>query len=167
MENEKPRRPLYYADYIHLDQLLGSQQLQSALHGRPAHDEMLFIIVHQAYELWFKQILWELDAVLATFEALPSRRRSSGKRSCKLGRIVEIQRVLIQQVDVLETMTRLPRFPDDLIPASPERSISPGREQAGNAARRSPSGPGSLHVALSEEDAARVEASEKEPSSSI
>jgi tryptophan 2,3-dioxygenase len=71
MEEEKPRGPLYYADYIQLDRLLGCQQMQSALHGRPAHDEMLFIIVHQAYELWFKQILWELDAVLAAFRRSP------------------------------------------------------------------------------------------------
>ena len=86
MEKEKPRGPLYYADYLQLDRLLGCQQMQSALHGRPAHDEMLFIIVHQAYELWFKQILWELDAVLATFRRLsvPGGRRS-GRRSCGSG----------------------------------------------------------------------------------
>ncbi|MGE5278949.1 MAG: tryptophan 2,3-dioxygenase family protein, partial [Acidobacteriota bacterium] len=53
MSEEKPGRPLYYADYIQLDRLLGCQQLESARHGRPAHDEMLFLIVHQAYELWF------------------------------------------------------------------------------------------------------------------
>ncbi len=49
---------LYYGDYLHLDRILGAQELESQKNGRVAHDEMLFIIIHQAYELWFKQILW-------------------------------------------------------------------------------------------------------------
>ena len=99
--------------------------MQSALHGRPAHDEMLFIIVHQAYELWFKQILWELDAVLATFRGSRVPEEALGQAVLRLGRIVEIQRVLIQQVDVLETMTPLDflDFRDDLIPASGFQSV--------------------------------------------
>src|SRR5262249_39710697 len=91
METEKPREkspPLYYADDIQLDRLLGSQQLQSALHGRPAHDEMLFIIVHQAYELWFKQILWELDAVLAAFRGARVAEEDVGQAVLRCGRIV-------------------------------------------------------------------------------
>src|SRR5512134_3785676 len=110
MEREKPGRPvapLYYADYIQTDRLLGAQQMQSALRGRPAHDEMLFIIVHQTYELWFKQILWELDAVIETFRRSPVPEEKLGQAILRLGRIVEIQRVMIQQVDVLETMTPL------------------------------------------------------------
>src|SRR5262249_12262703 len=168
--NEKPRAPLYYADYLQLDRLLGSQQLQSALlHGRPAHDEMLFIIVHQAYELWFKQILWELDAVLGTFRASRVPEEDVGQAVLRLGRIVEIQRVLIQQVDVLETMTPLDflDFRDDLIPASGFQSVQfrlienklgmrrGDRLQIQNASYTSRFTP---------EDAARVEASEKEPS---
>src|SRR6476619_1958822 len=98
MENEKPRGPLYYADYIQLDRLLGSQQLQSALHGRPAHDEMLFIIVHQTYELWFKQILWELDAVLAAFRSSPVPEEELGQAVLQLGRIVEIRRALFHRI---------------------------------------------------------------------
>src|SRR5467141_5122224 len=62
-----PDADFYYADYLKLPALLAAQQPESVRHGKPAHDEMLFIIVHQTYELWFKQILWELDAVLATF----------------------------------------------------------------------------------------------------
>ena len=58
---EKPYPPIYYSDYLKLDQLLSSQSLKSVEYGNPAHDEMLFIVVHQAYELWFKQILHELD----------------------------------------------------------------------------------------------------------
>ena len=62
-----PEGGAYYADYLKLDRLLAAQQPESGRHGRPAHDEMLFIIVHQAYELWFKQILHELDRIQADF----------------------------------------------------------------------------------------------------
>src|ERR1700730_13225805 len=172
MKNEKPGgplSPLYYADYIRLDRLLGSQQLQSALHGRPAHDEMLFIIVHQAYELWFKQILWELDAVLAAFRRSPVEEEEVGRAVLHCGRIVEIQRVLIQQVDVLETMTPLDflDFRNDLIPASGLQSVQ--FRLIENKLGRRRQDRLQLHDApytsrLTEEDAARVEASEKEPS---
>jgi tryptophan 2,3-dioxygenase len=169
MENEKPRRPLYYADYIQLDRLLGCQQMQSTLHGRPAHDEMLFIIVHQASELWFKQILWELDAVLATFRGSRVPEEEVGQAVLHCGRIVEIQRVLLQQVDVLETMTPLDflDFRDVLIPASGIQSVQFRLFENKLGMRRSDRL--QLHGALytsrfSEEDAARVEASEREPS---
>jgi tryptophan 2,3-dioxygenase len=56
-------KPLSYAEHLQLDRLLACQARRSEMHGRPAHDEMLFIIVHQAYELWFKQVLFELDFV--------------------------------------------------------------------------------------------------------
>ncbi len=169
MEKEKPRGPLYYADYIQTDRLLGAQQMQSALRGRPAHDEMLFIIVHQAYELWFKQILWELDAVLATFRGARVPEEDLGQAVLRLGRIVEIQRVLIQQVDVLETMTPLDflDFRDDLIPASGLQSVQFRLIENKLGMRRGDRL--QLHGApytsrLSAEDAARVEASEKGPS---
>jgi tryptophan 2,3-dioxygenase len=169
MKNDKPRRPLYYADYIQLDRLLDCQQLQSALHGRPAHDEMLFIIVHQASELWFKQILWELDAVLGIFRGSRVPEEQVGQAVLHFGRIVEIQRVLLQQVDVLETMTPLDflDFRDVLIPASGIQSVQFRLFENKLGMRRSDRL--SLHGApytsrFSEEDAARVEASEKEPS---
>ena len=54
-----------YNSYLRLDTLLDCQQLESSKARKPAHDETLFIITHQTYELWFKQILHELDAVLA------------------------------------------------------------------------------------------------------
>jgi len=170
MENDKPRRPLYYADYIQLERLLGSQQLQSAVHGRPAHDEMLFIIVHQAAELWFKQILWELDAVLTGFRASPVAEEEVGRAVLLCGRIVEIQRVLLQQVDVLETMTPLDflDFRDVLIPASGIQSVQFRLFENKLGMRRSDRlplhGGASYTSRFSEEDAARIEASEKEPS---
>src|SRR5262245_6946505 len=170
MEREKPRAPLYYADYLQLDRLLGSQQLQSALlHGRPAHDEMLFIIVHQAYELWFKQILWELDAVLATFRSSPVPEEAVGQAVLRLGRIVEIQRVLIEQVDVLETMTPLDflDFRDDLIPASGFQSVQFRLIENKLGMRRGDRL--QIHNApytsrFTQRDAARVVAAEEEPS---
>jgi tryptophan 2,3-dioxygenase len=112
--------PLYYGDYLQLDRLLSCQDLERARHGEPAHDEMLFIIVHQAYELWFKQILWELDAVCRQFGGVVVQEKDVGRAVSHLGRIVEVQRVLIQQVDVLETLTPLDflEFRDDLVPAS-------------------------------------------------
>ncbi|MEC9168062.1 MAG: tryptophan 2,3-dioxygenase family protein, partial [Pseudomonadota bacterium] len=54
---KKNIEPCYYGDYLHLDKVLGAQELQSEKYGDAAHEEMLFIIVHQVYELWFKQVL--------------------------------------------------------------------------------------------------------------
>jgi tryptophan 2,3-dioxygenase len=169
MEKEKPRGPLYYAEYLQLDRLLGGQQMQSTLHGRPAHDEMLFIVVHQAYELWFKQILWELDAVLATFRGSPVPEEALGQAVLSLGRVVEIQRVLIQQVDVLETMTPLDflDFRDYLIPASGFQSVQFRLIENKLGMRRADRlqlNDAPYTSRFTREDAARVEASEKEPS---
>jgi tryptophan 2,3-dioxygenase len=169
MAEEKPRGPLYYADYLQLDRLLSCQELQSALHGRPAHDEMLFIIVHQAYELWFKQILWELDAVLATFRAASVPEEALGQAVLRCGRIVEIQRVLIQQVDVLETMTPLDflDFRDELFPASGFQSVQFRLIENKLGMRRADRlqiNDAPYTSRFTKDDAARVEASEREPS---
>jgi len=118
-------RPLYYSDYLRLEQLLACQHLESAAHGEPAHDEMLFIVTHQAYELWFKQILWELDAVLALFDQQTVAEKDVGRAVLHLQRIGVIQRVLLGQIDVLDTMTPLDflDFRDFLIPASGFQSL--------------------------------------------
>jgi tryptophan 2,3-dioxygenase len=130
---------------------------------------MLFIIVHQAYELWFKQILWELDAVLATFRRSLVPEEDLGQAVLRCGRIVEIQRVLIEQIDVLETMTPLDflDFRDELIPASGFQSVQFRLIENKLGMRRRDRL--QIHDApytsrLRAEDAARVEASEKEPS---
>ncbi|HYZ99673.1 MAG TPA: tryptophan 2,3-dioxygenase family protein [Acidimicrobiales bacterium] len=117
-------QPLYYHDYLQLDRLLSCQQPASERLGRPAHDELLFIVVHQAYELWFKQILHELDAVLDIFSGVVADRdmlRAVGH----LQRVAEIERLLVHQVDVLETMTPLDflDFRDALVPASGFQSL--------------------------------------------
>jgi tryptophan 2,3-dioxygenase len=111
---------LYYPDYLNLDALLSTQQLESTRHGETVHDEMLFIIVHQAYELWFKQILWELDSILAIFDQEPVPEQDMGTAVARLRRISKIQDLLIVKIDVLETMTALDflDFRDYLFPAS-------------------------------------------------
>src|SRR5262245_55095586 len=117
--------PVYYADYLKLDTLLSAQVPESARHGAAAHDEMLFIIVHQAYELWFRQILHELDRIQHDFESETVADESLGRIVHGLDRIVEILKLLIQQLDVLETMTPLDflDFRDFLFPASGFQSV--------------------------------------------
>jgi tryptophan 2,3-dioxygenase len=123
MSEEK--RPLDYAGYLCLDRLLALQQRESERRGRPAHDEMLFIIVHQAYELWFKQILFEIEAVQRAFAGPVVDDRATGGIVHALGRIAAIERLLIQQLEVLETMTPLDflDFRDFLFPASGFQSV--------------------------------------------
>jgi len=118
-------RPLDYAGYLRLARLLSCQARESERRGRPAHDEMLFIIVHQAYELWFKQVLFELDALQAVLGRPTVDDRDLGRLVHGLRRIVEIEKLLIQQLDVLETMTPLDfmEFRDLLYPASGFQSV--------------------------------------------
>lgn len=119
------RSPVHYSEYLQLDRLLSCQKLESEKHGAAVHDEMLFVIVHQAYELWFKQILWELDAVLAIFRGRKVHEREMGRAVSHLARIVEIQRLMLAQLDVLETMTPLDflEFREFLVPASGFQSV--------------------------------------------
>jgi tryptophan 2,3-dioxygenase len=119
------RAPVSYPDYLMLDKLLACQQPESDKEGRPAHDELLFIIVHQAYELWFKQILFELDHVQRLFAGPKVDDRALGSVVHALLRIVEIERLIIQQLSVLETMTPLDfmDFRDLLVPASGSQSL--------------------------------------------
>src|ERR1700745_4486088 len=125
MSNSSRKDAFYYADYLKLSALLAAQQPESARHGRPAHDEMLFIVVHQTYELWFKQILHELDRIQADFGGEVVEDEYLGRIVHGLDRIVEILKLLIQQLDVLETMTPLDflDFRDFLFPASGFQSV--------------------------------------------
>ncbi len=110
-------KALSYGSYLKISELLGLQQPLS----RPEqHDEMLFIIIHQVYELWFKQLLHELDATMHALDADDLLRVAKHFR-----RIHAIQRLLEQQVDVLETMTpqEFNRFRDNLNPASGFQSV--------------------------------------------
>ena len=114
-----------YSDYLNLSALLKAQQLESTKHGQAAHDEMLFIITHQTYELWFKQILHELYSVLDLFSDLPLNQKNLYTLSTRLHRIIKIQFVINQQISIMETMTPLDflDFRDYLIPASGFQSI--------------------------------------------
>lgn len=118
---------VYYPDYLQLDKILGAQAPESEKHGQPAHDEMLFIIIHQAYELWFKQILHEVGSVMALF-ADGHIDDNAGELSIavhRLRRVNTILQVLVHQMDVLETMTPLDflDFRDMLRPASGFQSM--------------------------------------------
>lgn len=122
---KKQNSPQYYHDYLQLNRILNSQKLLSRELGNEAHDEMLFIIVHQIYELWFKEMLHELDSVNAAFNRETVRESHIGLAVNRLNRIIEIQKILISQIQVLETMTPLDfmDFRDLLIPASGFQSV--------------------------------------------
>jgi tryptophan 2,3-dioxygenase len=113
-------RKMNYHDYLQIDTLLSAQKLESADHGKVAHDEMLFIIVHQVYELWFKQIVTEIDSVNNIFAQTQVDEKLMDLIVARLQRVVQIQKLLIDQVSIIETMTPLDflEFRDLLIPAS-------------------------------------------------
>lgn len=97
-----------YKTYLKLQELLDAQQPISGSAGKPfAHDEMLFIIVHQTYELWFKQVLFELARVQDIFSRKSVADKDLRVISSALERVVEIMKHLVRQVDLIETMTPL------------------------------------------------------------
>ena len=104
------RTPQYYGDYLGIERLLELQKPLSLREGKLiAHDEMLFIIIHQAYELWFKQILHEITACgeVLSKPAADDDGPDMNVVVHRLKRVVEIWKLLNHQVDVLETMTPL------------------------------------------------------------
>ena len=113
---------LTYGSYLRLEQLLDAQRLES---DPPAHDELLFITIHQVYELWFQQLLHEATAAR---DALLGGGRDANRlwwAQHLLQRMHVIERVLVQQVDVLETMTPQDflQFRQNLAPASGFQSV--------------------------------------------
>src|SRR4051794_11253397 len=88
-----------YQSYLKIDDLLSLQQPRST---GPEHDETLFIIIHQVYELWFKELLHEFDRVIHLLEADEPHRSQH-----TLKRILTILKVMVAQLDILETMTPL------------------------------------------------------------
>ncbi|HEX2607845.1 MAG TPA: tryptophan 2,3-dioxygenase family protein [Flavisolibacter sp.] len=113
---------VHYHDYLQLDQILNAQHPESTKQNASAHDEMLFIIIHQAYELWFKQLHHEADSILDIMRK-PSLNDNSPELQTvvhRMNRMVTILRVLIHQIDILETMTPMDflDFRDLLRPAS-------------------------------------------------
>uniref|UniRef100_A0A452H9B5 Tryptophan 2,3-dioxygenase n=1 Tax=Gopherus agassizii TaxID=38772 RepID=A0A452H9B5_9SAUR len=124
--NKASKGGLIYGDYLHLDKILNAQELQSEKKGNKIHDEHLFIVTHQAYELWFKQILWELDSVRVIFQNGRVRdERNMLKVVARMHRISMILKLLVEQFSILETMTALDFFDfrDYLSPASGFQSL--------------------------------------------
>lgn len=90
-------KPLTYISYLQLEELL---KLQKPLSDGPEHDETLFIVIHQVYELWFKQVLHELDALDVALNS-----HDPARALAALKRVLTIFKTLVSQVDILETMT--------------------------------------------------------------
>ncbi|XP_043252997.1 tryptophan 2,3-dioxygenase [Colletes gigas] len=140
---------MLYSEYLRLDKILTAQRLLSAEYNKEVHDEHLFIVTHQAYELWFKQIIYELDSVRLLFNpetsdydslnGTPNNRTGVQKNRLsqvlnesrtleilkRLNRIVLILKLLVDQVTILETMTPLDfmAFRDYLCSASGFQSL--------------------------------------------
>ena len=91
--------PVTYSSYLKLDELLA---LQQPLSEGPEHDETLFIVIHQIYELWFKELLHEVDYLKALLA-----RQDTPRALHTLKRVLTILKVVVAQIDVLETMTPL------------------------------------------------------------
>ena len=155
MASPVSKERLSYGSYLHVDELLSLQQpLSSPAH----HDEMLFIIIHQVYELWFKQLLHEIEAVMRDLDAdrlLPVAKHFK--------RIDTIQRLIETQVDILETMTphEFNAFRDHLNPASGFQSLQ-FREVEFVAGLRNTDM--LKHIQMTQEQRARLDRRLKEPS---
>lgn len=109
-----------YHDYLKISGLLSLQELESEKQGAVSHDEHLFIVVHQVYELWFKQIIWEVDSILDLFSKDTVDEKWMNLITHRLQRVIEIQKLMIDQIGIIETMTPLDflDFRNLLIPAS-------------------------------------------------
>ena len=109
--------PLSYNKYLKVRELLS---LQETLSDPLSHDELLFIIIHQTYELWFKQILHELDATIGWLNEGRAFRANHSLRA-----VVGIEKVLVTQIHVLESMAQIGflEFRDKLNPASGFQSM--------------------------------------------
>ena len=118
MPNDYGQKPLLsYNKYLRVPDLIA---LQDCLSDPVHHDELLFITIHQAYELWFKVILQEIDAAIGLMD---EDRAAAAERA--LRRIVEIEKLLVNQIHILETMSPINflGFRDQLNPASGFQSM--------------------------------------------
>ncbi|MGH7738067.1 MAG: tryptophan 2,3-dioxygenase [Candidatus Tyrphobacter sp.] len=146
---------LTYGEYLGIDELLS---LQRPLSSPAHHDELLFIVIHQVYELWFKELLHELGATIAALDA------GDLLKAAKLfRRIHTIQRILEEQVDVLETMTpqEFNAFRDRLNPASGFQSVQFREVEFLCGVRNTAT---LKHIVLDDEQRARLQRRLQEPS---
>jgi tryptophan 2,3-dioxygenase len=118
-------KTIHYSDYLQLNKILSAQNRKSEEVGRPAHDEMLFITIHQAYELWFKQIIFELDSVIDLFKVGKIDESNIGTVLSRFERINMIHNLLLEQLPIIETMPPMNflEFRDLLVPASGFQSV--------------------------------------------
>src|SRR5215212_8761563 len=109
--------PLSYNKYLKVPELI---RLQETLSEPPSHDEMLFIIIHQTYELWFKQMLHEIDACIGWLGENRTFRANHSLRA-----VVAVEKVIVSQIHILETMAQIGflEFRDKLNPASGFQSM--------------------------------------------
>lgn len=124
---KKERAPVYYSEYLQLDKILNAQDPESTKDGIRADDEMLFIIIHQAYELWFKEILHELNIIRDIFRQEDIPNNSPDIYNCvhRIKRVSQVLSLAVTQMGIIETMTPLDflDFRDLLRPASGFQSI--------------------------------------------
>lgn len=118
---------VYYPEYLQLDKILSAQEPESDKLGKHAHDEMLFIVIHQAYELWFKQLLHEVGSIIEIFEDQQVDDNSGELNIAvhRMHRVNTILDLLVKQLGILDTMTPLDflDFRDILRPASGFQSL--------------------------------------------
>jgi len=118
---------IHYSDYLQTDKILNAQFPESDKLNLSAHDEMLFIIIHQTYELWFKQLLFEVNSVneIMLKPALNDNSPELQTVVHRLARFVSSLRVLVQQIDIMEAMAPMDflDFRDMLRPASGFQSV--------------------------------------------
>ena len=116
MKSTKPT----YNKYLQLNKILNAQDRLSEVLDKPIHDEMLFIIIHQIYELWFKQIIHEIDSIIYYFKNQKVTETNINTIVGRLNRIHDIQKIAITQIDILKSMTPMDflEFRDLLNPAS-------------------------------------------------
>lgn len=166
---KKERPPVYYSKYLQLDKILNAQFPESAKENIQADDEMMFIIIHQTYELWFKQIIHELNIVRNIFKQDVIKNSSADIYNSvhRIKRICTILDIAVQQMSVMETMTPLDflDFRDLLRPASGFQSIQFKIIEALLGLNYENRHGQNYYISqLSEEDIAKVKAAEAEES---
>ena len=116
----KKNSSVHYNEYLDLDKILDAQNPLSKGEGNEAHEEMLFIIIHQTYELWFKQIIHEIESVMSLLSKEKMDEENVGLVVGRFDRVNKIFDILVKQLDILETMTALDflDFRNYLSPAS-------------------------------------------------
>ncbi|MBK9687861.1 MAG: hypothetical protein IPO65_08880 [Saprospiraceae bacterium] len=121
MDTPQKYSSIHYQSYLALEQLLSAQNQRSAeMETGEAHEEMLFIIVHQSYEIWFKQIIHELESVINMFTTDVVDEKNIGTAIARLNRVIQIFKLLVDHIPIMESMTPLDflDFRNYLFPAS-------------------------------------------------